>query len=67
MRRLIYYTGDIHGSTLEIVTFCARFQPSKAESSSAINAPIKLRDYQEEAISAWVNNDYHVGLSIDNC
>ena len=29
MRRLIYYTGDIHGSTLEIVTFCARFQPSK--------------------------------------
>lgn len=26
---MIYYTGDIHGSTLEIVTFCARFQPSK--------------------------------------
>lgn len=23
---MIYYTGDIHGSTLEIVTFCARFQ-----------------------------------------
>lgn len=21
--------------------------------------PIKLRDYQEEAIAAWVNNDYH--------
>lgn len=26
---MIYYTGDIHGSTIEIVTFCARFQPSK--------------------------------------
>ncbi|MBQ2857809.1 MAG: metallophosphoesterase [Bacteroidaceae bacterium] len=26
---MIYYTGDIHGSTLEIVTFCARFQPTK--------------------------------------
>ena len=26
---MIYYTGDIHGSTLEIVTFCARFQPSE--------------------------------------
>lgn len=23
------------------------------------NAGIKLRDYQEEAIKAWVNNDYH--------
>ena len=26
---MIYYTGDIHGSTLEIVTFCVRFQPTK--------------------------------------
>lgn len=26
---MIYYTGDIHGSTLEIVAFCARFQPTK--------------------------------------
>lgn len=29
MGRLIYYTGDIHGSTLEIVTFCVRFQLTK--------------------------------------
>ncbi len=27
--------------------------------SNASGAPIKLRDYQEEAISAWVNNGYH--------
>ena len=26
---MIYYTGDIHGSTLEIVTFCIRFKPTK--------------------------------------
>ena len=26
---MIYYTGDIHGSTPEIVTFCARFQLTK--------------------------------------
>ena len=26
---MIYYTGDIHGSTVEIVTFCERFKPTK--------------------------------------
>ena len=26
---MIYYTGDIHGSKLEIVTFCMHFQPTK--------------------------------------
>ncbi len=26
---MIYYTGDIHGSKLEIVTFCMRFEPSE--------------------------------------
>ena len=29
MRILIYYTGDIHGSSLEIVTFCMCFKPTK--------------------------------------
>lgn len=28
-------------------------------SGAKINAPIQLRDYQKEAITAWVNNDYH--------
>ena len=27
--------------------------------SATAKAPIKLRDYQEEAIAAWVKNDYH--------
>ena len=27
--------------------------------SDTVKAPIKLRDYQEEAIAAWVKNDYH--------
>ncbi len=28
---MIYYTGDIHGSTIEIVTFCERFKPTKED------------------------------------
>ena len=28
-------------------------------SAASVKAPIKLRDYQEEAIAAWVKNDYH--------
>lgn len=31
----------------------------KTQGSNTQLAPIKLRDYQEEAINAWVNNSYH--------
>ena len=31
----------------------------QSEASKSEGSGIKLRDYQEEAISAWVNNDYH--------
>lgn len=28
---MIYYTGDIHGSTTEIVTFCNHFTPTQED------------------------------------
>ena len=28
---MIYYTGDIHGSTTEIVTFCEHFTPTRED------------------------------------
>lgn len=31
----------------------------KAESKEKSDSPIKLRDYQEQAINAWKSNDYH--------
>lgn len=32
---------------------------SHRSSSESNKVPVKLRDYQEQAISSWVNNDYH--------
>ncbi len=31
----------------------------KTTNDKTVDSPIILRDYQEEAINAWVNNDYH--------
>ena len=31
----------------------------KSENAAASNGPIQLRDYQEEAIQAWVDNQHH--------
>lgn len=39
-----------------LLTVLDRKRTSSGEKS---NAPIQLRDYQKEAISAWVNNNYH--------
>ena len=41
---------------LNILTIVER---RKNESKKRGNVPIKLRDYQQEAIDAWVKNDYH--------
>lgn len=32
---------------------------TRKETTANKNEPIKLRDYQQEAINAWVKNDYH--------
>ena len=47
------YTESAKANILQVI------ERRKAEKSTATNAPIKLRDYQEEAISAWVNNNHH--------
>lgn len=47
------YTESAKANILQVI------KRRKAENGNAAEAPIKLRDYQEEAISAWVNNDYH--------
>ena len=42
---------------------CARINILKAienrKNKSSVDAPIKLRDYQEAAIQAWIDNNYH--------
>ena len=51
--KVIGYKESAKTHILEIV------EQRKNGTSSGISAPIKLRDYQEEAINAWVNNGYH--------
>lgn len=47
------YTESAKENILQVI------ERRKSENAAASNAPIKLRDYQEDAISSWVNNDYH--------
>ena len=51
--KVIGYKESAKTHILEIV------EQRKNGTSAGISAPIKLRDYQEEAINAWVNNGYH--------
>lgn len=44
------YSKCAHDNILKIV--------DERQQSPHSNAPVKLRDYQKEAINAWVNNDY---------
>lgn len=47
------YKESAKANILEVIN-TRKSQTGKEEAT-----PIKLRDYQEEAINAWVNNDYH--------
>ena len=51
--KVIGYKESAKIHILEIV------EQRKKGTSAGISAPIKLRDYQEEAINAWANNGYH--------
>lgn len=47
------YKESAKANILEVIN-------TRASSASEIKStPVKLRDYQEEAIQAWINNDYH--------
>lgn len=46
------YKESAKANILEIIN------TRKNASNIAVTTPIKLRDYQEQAINAWVNNDY---------
>ena len=48
------YTESAKANILKVIEY------RQAEGNVAAGqAPIKLRDYQEEAITAWINNNYH--------
>lgn len=48
------YTESARINILKVIEYKKNF-----EQYSEGKTPIKLRDYQEKAITAWVNNDYH--------
>ena len=51
--RVYNYKESAKANLLEVIN------KRKNSVEKAEYTPVKLRDYQEEAIEAWVNNDYH--------
>lgn len=51
--KIYNYKESAKANILEVIN------TRKNSGGKAASAPIKLRDYQDEAINAWVNNDYH--------
>ena len=51
--KVYHYKESAKANILKVI------ETRKNSDSSNGSSPIKLRDYQKEAISAWVNNDYH--------
>lgn len=47
-----------HSAQAQLLKIIAKRKEGASETFQS-EAPIKLRDYQEEAINAWVGNDYH--------
>lgn len=52
--KVIEYSESARSNILKVID-----RRSSEKNGSLPNSPIKLRDYQEKAISAWVNNNYH--------